>query len=282
VTRQTYALRALSESGMCLVCGGPATERTDATVADHVQVAGATVPLCDAHRKQDRTRFVGATITGVFAKLTPLIVAMLVGRMLDVPFWPAIGTTLAAAASAFAVERALRPSLRPLCIITARDADEAEIDIVGTPPKELKPGGPATRTGNPLVDRTSGRLGLAGLLAAIALIVTGWQWTQSRPAVWIDNPTDRQATVSIDGEAHAVEARETLELPVRIGRHAVVITTQSQQMELPLEVSWGAPMLLATEPACYGIGQQLASTMHARGQLFTLGSGEWRRVACSE
>ncbi|MCO4743389.1 MAG: hypothetical protein KC912_01285 [Proteobacteria bacterium] len=282
MSRQRYPVGALRESGVCLVCGEPSTDRVDATVADHVNVPSPTLPLCDAHSKQDRSRFVSATILGVTTKLAPLVVAYVVGRYADVPMAAAIAAAVAAAALAYAVELALRAQVRPLCILTAFEDGEVEVDVLGQPPATLPKGGPAVRSGSALVDRTTGRLGLAVPIAAIAALVAGWQWTQSRPVVWLDNPTDQQAAVSIDGVTHTLEAGASTSVRLALGRHAVQIQTESQHMDLPLEVSWGASMLLATEPACYAIDQQLASSMATEGQLFTLGTGDWRRIACSE
>lgn len=275
-----YDLMKLREGSLCLTCGQRATRRVDATVADHVHVDHPTLPLCESHAKQDSRRFVTATVVGGVAKFTPLVAGYSLGRYADITMGLAMALTLGVAGLSFAIERALAPRIRPLCKIVAREDDHVTIEVIGEPPADFLPGGPPTRPGNRVVDRTEGRVILTGSLALIAALVAGWQWTQARPLLWLHNPTTAPATVTIDGDAHTLTADAKLGLRLRAAKHQVVIRTANQTLELPLLNSWGTPMLLATEPACYAIGQTIATTMHAEGQLFTLGDGAWRQVAC--
>ncbi|TNE87686.1 MAG: hypothetical protein EP330_17580 [Deltaproteobacteria bacterium] len=281
-TECSFAASELSAASECLVCGASAAHRVELVAADGVPHAESSLPLCEAHHQEEAARWVRVTLVGGSTKLLPVVAAWGAARWIDAPQAAVIALAVVIGGVLAGGEWWAMARLHPRARLVGREGQALRLEVDGKPPPALTAGGPPPRRVRSLLDRTRPRAAVSLLVVAAAALVAGWQWSQRRPTLWVHNPAEGPASVTLQGQTHTLAPGESLALSPGVGRHQVTVIAPSQRMELPIDLQPASPMLLATEPSCYAIGVPMATTMQAEGQLFTLGTGEWRPVTCGE
>ena len=210
-----------------------------------------------------------------------IVAGYLAGRAVDTPAWSAALSALLVAAACFPLERALVQRWRPLARIIEASPSTWTLAVEGQPPKHFSPGGPSARSGRALLDRTPFRPAIPAFVALLGAFIGYYQWHEQRPTLYIDNPSEREVRVALDGQTTTVQAGTWTELTLRAGSHRVVIYEADTSVAWTLTVQPGVDMLLASRPHCYEIDRRSGSPLSTRGQLFSLDTGGWQRVNCS-
>jgi hypothetical protein len=272
----------LASAGQCVLCGASCTHRVDLVRADGASDVESSLPLCEDDHAREARRRVQVTLVVGSAKLVPIVAAWLLARRDGLDWAACIGVATLGAALLAVAERALLAWLHPRVRVEATASGELVLEVDSSTTPSLSRGGPSPRRSRALLDRSRPRLAVTFLVLAATALVAGWQWSLSRPPLWLHNPGTSDATVEIGDTAYPLGPGEQRLLHPLVGQYEAVVRTPTQQLQLSLPIQPMQMLLLATEPACYAIERAQGAELRASGQLFTLETGHWRRETCEE